>query len=256
VKYRRLIAVGMLLVFGAARLPFEYQLEKEARAHYFHGAKLDLALRQRIGQMAFVAAFSGFRVLVAEAMFVHAHVLWQRVEWGAMKVDFDAATALEPRCVMFWQQASWHMAYNASVAAYDDKTQPREALRQKAQIGYWKLGEDFLQRGIANNPDVPTLYIDLGNLYRYKFQDHCKASEAYDQAAAIKGAPVYVHRFAVYELAACPGHEREAYEKLLALYQKGEEERLPTLLKLLGNLQEKLNVPAEQRIYIPAPDHP
>jgi hypothetical protein len=159
---------------------------------------------------------------------------------------------------MFWQNAAWHMAYNASVAAYDNKEEPREALRRKAQRRYWELGEEILLRGIANNPDSPTLYVDLGNLYQdhFKFEDHCRAAEAYAKAAALPGAPVYVHRFAVYNLAQCPGHEREGYEKLLELYNKGENERLPTLLKWLGILQEKLNVPASQRIYIPPPEHP
>ena len=47
---------------------------------------------------------------------------------------------------------------NASVAAYENPKQPREALRLKAQREYWKLGEDYLLRGIANNPDEPALY--------------------------------------------------------------------------------------------------
>lgn len=255
-KDRRVIAVLMLLAFGAVRMPFEDALAKEGRAHFFHGAKFNLAVRQRVGQMAFVAAFSGFRLLVAEGLFLHAHSLWQKVEWGGMKLDFDATTALEPRTILFWDQASWHMAYNASVAHYEDKSQPREALRRKAQREDWNIGEDYLLRGIANNPDSPTLYISLGNLYRYKFADHCKASEAYGKAAAIPGAPVYAHRFSVYELAECPGHEREAYEKMVRLYKKGEDEHLPTLLKWLGILQEKLNIPENQRIYIPAPQHP
>ena len=76
------------------------------------------------------------------------------------------------------------------------------------------------------------------------------------QCAKIEGAPVYAHRFAVYELAQCPGHEREAYEGLVKLYKDGEKEQLPTLLTWLGILQEKLNVPADQKIYIPPADHP
>jgi hypothetical protein len=246
----------MLLVFGWARLPFERQLEQEGRAAFFHGAKFDLALRQRMSQMAFVAALSGFRALVAEALFLHAHVIWQNVDWGGMKVDYDAVTALQPRSVLFWDMAGWHMAFNASIAAYQDKKQPRKALREKAQREYWKLGEDYYLRGIANNPDVPKLYQSLGFLYSEKFQDHCQAAKLYAQCSAFKDAPVFIHRFAVYELAQCPGHEKEAYEKLLALYKKGEDERLPTLLKWLGNLQEKLNVPADQKIYIPPPAHP
>jgi hypothetical protein len=256
-KARRTIAVGMLLVFGLIRLPFERRLEEEGRAAFFHGAKFDLALRQQMSQMAFVAAFSGFRALVAEALFLHAHVIWSDVDWGGMKVDYDAITALQPRCILFWDMAAWHMAYNASIAAYNDKKQVRQALREKAQREYWDLGKDYLLRGIANNPDVPKLYESLGVLYRDKYGDHCKAAEYFAKCASSKNAPVYVHRFVAYELAKCPGHEREAYEQLLALYKKGEQEHLPTLLKSLGNLQEKLNIPTDQKVYIPpTPDHP
>jgi hypothetical protein len=255
-KRRVAIALVMILIFGALRMPFERRLEAEHKAAYFHGAKLDLGLREQIGQMAFLAALSGFRSLVADGLYLHAHALWERTEWGRMKLNFDGAVALQPRCILFWDQAAWHMAYNASVAAYEDKKEPREALRIKAQREYWKLGEDYLIRGIANNPDNPVLYDRLGFLYRDKFKDHCKSAEIYEQCAAVPNAPVYVHRFAAYELAQCPGHEREAYERLRAFYLKGEDEHLPTLLKWLGKLQEKLEIPPEQKIAIPPVSNP
>ena len=250
---RLIVALVALLVFGAARLPVELKLERAQRAASFHGVALDLNLREKLGQMGFLAALSGFRSLVADALWIHASTVWERTDWGAMKVDFDAVTTLQPRCAMFWDMAAWHMYANASIAAYEDPRQPREALRLKAQREYWKLGEDYLLRGIANNPENATLHINLGTLYKDRFQDHCKAAEVYARGAAVPNAPVYVHRFAVYELARCPGHDQEAYEKLLALYHKGEDERLPTLLKLLGELQEKLNVPAAQKVDIPPP---
>lgn len=240
-----------LLAFGAARLPYERQLEKEHHAAFFRGAKLDLSLREQIGQMGFIAALSGFRSLVADGLYLHAHAAWERTEWGRMKLDFDAVTALQPRCLLFWDQASWHMAFNASVAALENRKQPREALRIKAQREYWKLGEEYLLRGIANNPDRHLLYDRLGFLYREKFKDHCKAAEAYDQCAKQPNAPEYAHRFAAYEMAQCPGREQEAYERLLSYYKRGESEWLPTLLRHLSELQEKLNVPQEQRVYIP-----
>jgi hypothetical protein len=247
-KRRLVIVVIALLAFGAAKLPFEEALEAQHRAAFFRGARLDLSLREQIGQMGFIAALSGFRSLVADALYIHAHAAWERTEWGRMKLDFDAVTALQPRCLLFWDQASWHMAFNASIAAYQNPKQPREALRLKAQREYWKLGEEYLLRGIANNPDKPLLYDRLGFLYREKFQDHCKAAEAYRQCALLPRAPQYAHRFYAYELAQCPGHEREAYDLLLKLYKQGEDERLPTLLRWLGTLQEKLNVPADQKV--------
>lgn len=246
---RRLVIVFVaLLAFGTVKLRFEEALEAQHRAAFFHGARLNLDLREQIGQMGFIAALSGFRSLVADVLYIAAHAAWERTEWGRMKLNFDAVTALQPRCVLFWDQASWHMAFNASIAAYDNPKQPREGLRLKAQREYWKLGEEYLLRGIANNPDKPLLYDRLGFLYREKFQDHCKAAEAYRQCSLLPRAPQYAERFHAYELAQCPGHEREAYELLLKLYQRGKDEHLPTLLRHLGELQEKLNIPADQKV--------
>lgn len=251
------IAAGvLLLVFGFAKIPFENELQAERSVSHFDQAKFSLTLRQQIGQMSFLAAIGGFRGLVADYCYLDAHSQWSRVEWARMKLNFDAATSLQPRCILFWEQASWHMAFNASVAMLNDKDQPREALRIKAQREYWKIGEDYLIKGIANNPDVPTLYDRLGFLYREKFQDHCKSAETYALCAKVPGAPSYAHRFAAYELAQCPGHEKEAYEQLRAFYLKGESEHLPTLLKWLGILQEKLNIPADQRINLPPASPP
>ncbi len=58
-------------------------------------------------------------------------------------------------------------------------------------------------------------------------------------------------RLAAFRLAECPGHEREAYERLVALYKMGKAEHVPTLFTKLRELQEKLSVPEEQRIYSP-----
>lgn len=254
---RRLLALlGGLLAFGAVKVPLEQHLQRTHRAAFFHGAKLDLGLREQIGQMAFLAALSGFRALVADALYLHAFAAFERTEWGRVKLDFDAITSLQPRCVLFWDQAAWHMAYNASVWARENPRVPREGLRIKAQREYFRIGEDFLLRGIANNPDRALLYQSLGTLYRDKYDDHCRAADAFDKCAQLPKAPQYIHRFAAYEMAQCPGREQEAYERLLALYHRSEDERLPTLLKWLGRLQEKLNVPPERKVYIPPPAKP
>ena len=168
----------------------------------------------------------------------------------------DTVTSLQPRALLFWAVGSWHMAWNASVAALNDRSQPREALRIRAQREYFKLGEDMLLRGISNNPDRPLLYDRLGMLYNDKFKDHCRAYEAYEKAAQFADAPAYVRRFAAYELSRCPGNERLAYQKLKALYLEGEQERTKTLLERLQSMQEKLDIPAAERVYNPPPQQP
>jgi hypothetical protein len=250
-RRRLIIAVLMVLVFGAVRLPFEQRLSMELRAAHFHGAKLNLGLREQIGQMGFLAALSGLRAPVADGLYLLAYAAWENVQWGRMKLDYDAVTALQPRCELFWQTAGWQMAYNASNAVFSDRNQPREALRLKAQREYFKLGEDYLLHGIANNPEKPNLYIDLGVIYRDKLKEHCKASEMFRQASKIPEALKYCERFASYELAQCPGHERQAYAQLVELYNRGDYEHLPTLLKWINTLQDKLNIPADKRINIP-----
>ncbi len=247
---RVLFAFAMLLAFGVMKLPAEYALSLQHRSA--SGGQSDdianLDLREKIGQLGFVAALSGFRAMLADFIFIQAHAAWERTEWGRVLFLFKQVTTLQPHVPLFWDMAAWHMAWNASAAAMSDSSQPRLALRIKAQREYFALGKDFLERGIKNNPDKPQLCEALARLYRDKFNDHERASEFFAKAAVLPGAPSYNKRFSAYELSYCEGREREAYERLRMLYDQGETERLPTLIKRLKFLEEKLGVPPDQRI--------
>jgi len=249
--FRFTTVAALLLLFGAVRLPIETRLTQEYRSAFFHGAKLNLGLRQQIGQAGFLAALGGFRALVADGLWIEAHVDWTRTEWGKMLFLFNNVTALQPRNIMFWEMSAWHMAYNASAAAIQDTRQPRLALRLKHQHEYFLIGKDFLERGIQNNPDRYNLYESLANVLRDKLKDHCAAAIEYGKAAQFPDAPAYEVRFAAYELSYCPGHERGAYNELVRLYRLGQKEWLPTLFSRLKYLQETLNIPHSQRIIIP-----
>ena len=245
---RGLVAVLGLVLFGAARLPMEHAISKEHRHLHFRAVDFNLDLREKLGQLGFMAALSGFRSLVADALFIQAHVAWERTEWGRVLLLFRQVTTLQPRALLFWDMAAWHMAWNASTAALNDRTQPRLALRIKAQREYFALGRDFLERGIKNNPDRPQLYEALARLYRDKYNDHEHAAEFYAKAASLPGAPSYAKRFAAYELAQCPGRERQAYDQLHAFYHSGKKEHVPTLVRRLKELEIKLDIPPDQRI--------
>ena len=248
---RAVILFAALLAFGALKLPVECRLAAEHRGLHFHGVEFNLNLREEIGQLGFVAALSGFRSLVADVAFIQAHVAWEQTAWGRVLLLFRQATTLQPRSVLFWDMAAWHMAWNASAAARRDEAQPRQALRIKAEREYFDIGKDFLERGIRNNPDKPQLYESLARLYQQKYNDHLHAAEYYGKAAALPGAPRYDKRFAAYELSYCEGKETEAYDALRKLYELGEEEHLPTLLARLRVLEEKLHIPPERRISAP-----
>ena len=232
---RLLVALAILFAVGGIKLPIERDLATLHRQEHFRGVEFNLDLREKLGQLGFVAALSGFRAIVADALVIQAHVAWERTEWGRILLLFQHITTLQPRVLLFWDTAAWHMAWNASVAAMNDQSQPRLALRVKAQREYFALGKDFLERGIKNNPDRPQLY-------------HQHAFEFYAKAAALPDAPTFDRRFSAYELSYCEGREREAYELLRSLYDEGPQERLPTLIARLKFLEDKLTIPLYQRI--------
>src|SRR6266581_2906511 len=245
---RSLLVLAVLIALGTLKLPVERDLAAQHRQERLRGVEFNLDLREKLGQLGFVAALSGFRAAVADVLFIQAHVAWEQTEWGRVLLLFRQVTTLQPRSILFWDMAAWHMAWNASVAAMKDPTQPRLALRVKAQREYFALGKDFLERGVKNNPDKPELYEALARLYKEKYKDHERASEFFGKAAALPGARTYDKRFSTYELSYCEGREREAYERLHQLYDKGEKERVPTLISRLEVLEDKLGIPQDQRI--------
>jgi hypothetical protein len=248
---RSLLVFACLLVFGAVKLPIERHLVAQDRQLHLRDVAFDLDLREQLGQFGFIAALGGFRAIVADVLFIQAHIAWEKTQWGRVLLLLRQATTLQPRSVLFWDMAAWHMAWNASAAALNDETQPRLALRIKAQREYFALGKDFLEHGIKNNPDEPHLYESLARLYKDKYRDHARAAEFFTRAAALPGAASYDQRFSAYELSYVEGREREAYEQLRRLYDLGEKQRAPTLISRLKFLEDKIDIPRDQRISDP-----
>lgn len=241
---RIIVVILSLLGFGALRIPLERPLAAQDR-------QLHLSLREQIGQLGFTAALSGFRSIMADIVFIRAHVAWENTEWSRVLLLLREATELQPRSIMFWDVAAWHMAWNASAAVMNDESQPLTT-RVRKQREFFDVGRDFLERGIAHNPSNPRLYEAMARLYQQKYQDHLHASVYFAKAATLPEAMSYDRRFSAYELSYCDGRERDAYEKLRALYDEGEKERLPTLIKRLKYLEEKIDIAQDRRI----PDSP
>ena len=250
--FRNVLALLLLSVFGALLLPWQARLQRLERSANFRTVPIDLTLREQIGQSGFLAALSGFRSPVAAFLWIQAQSAWERTEWGRMAALFDTVTTLEPHMILYWDIAAWHMAWNASAAALQDRRQASEALRERASRQYITLGREILERGIRNNPGNYRLYDSLGRLARDREGDHAAAADAFAKAASIPGSPAYMSRFAGYEASLVPGRQREAYERLLALYKLGELQRLPTLLSTLQSLEVTLGIPAGERIRPPS----
>lgn len=243
---QRLLPFLLLAAFGWLKAPAERGLLRTQRSAGFQLASLSLDARAQLGQGGFVAALSGFRALMADLLWIQAGTAFERTEWSRMQLLMHTATRLQPRAVLFWEMAQAHMAYDAATAMrIDDDKQPSPALRRKAELQFIHIGETFLKDGIAFNPDSSRLWEKLGDLYSRRLYTHLQAHEAYVEAARRPGAMSYLRRFSAYELARIPGREADAYQALKALYDEGEAQRLPTLLRLLDALGKKLAVTPE-----------
>ena len=243
----RVLGILVLLAWGIAKLGFEGRLEQRMQDSRLGGYKPTASLRQQAGQAGFIAALGGLRAAVADMLWIRAHMAWQDVQYGRMKLLFDTCTAMQPRRVNFWDIAAWHMAWNGSVNA--ETHEPDPVVMKAKMREFYELGKDFLLRGIESNPDSWELYDRLGMLYRDKYRDMEKASKAYEEASQRPGHLEYTRRFAAYYLADVPGREREAYGRLMALFQESDHEWLPTLFRQLQKLEVKLVIPDEQRIW-------
>src|SRR5437667_6373465 len=121
---RLLLVVVTLIVIGAIKLPVERDLAVIHRQEHFRGVEFNLDLREQLGQLGFIAALSGFRSIVADVLFMQAHVAWERTEWSRVLLLFRQITTLQPHAILFLDMGAWHMAWNASVAAMNDRSQP------------------------------------------------------------------------------------------------------------------------------------
>jgi tetratricopeptide (TPR) repeat protein len=243
----RILGILVLLAWGIAKFSFEARLEQHMENTRLGGFKPTASLRQQAGQAGFIAALGGLRSAVADLLWIRAYTAWRDVQYGRMKLLFDTCTAMQPRRVLFWDISAWHMAWNG--AAYVQNHEPDPVVRKAEMRKFFMAGKDFLQRGIESNPDSWELYERLGALYKDKLKDFENASKAYDEASKRPGHLKYTRRFAAYYLAEVPGREREAYERLMALFNESEHEWLLTLFRHIQNLEAKLDIPDAQRIW-------
>jgi hypothetical protein len=245
-RWRYWLAAGLLLGFGLVRVPLERGLEAEWEDLYLRGPKLDLGMREEVGQMSYVAALGGFRSLVATVLTLKAHIHWENTEYVQLGKTYDLVVGLQPRTVSYWDEYGWHRGWNER-SYYLNNPDLSPALREQLADEAGEAARALLDRGIRNNPDDYQLYLRQAELLREKLKDACGAA-GYFEKAWMLGGPAYTRRFAAYMLAQCPGREREALGKLRDLYVEGREHHKPTLVYELQRLEEALGVPPRLRV--------
>ncbi|TLD71427.1 hypothetical protein FEM03_07830 [Phragmitibacter flavus] len=247
----RLLGVLLFLMMGIVKLPLENHLSHSLRDQKLIPNPPALSLRDSLGQMGFAATLGGLRSLVASITYLQAYVAFERVEWGKVDSLMTLTTLLQPLEPSYWDEASWHMAYNAASNYLNDE-KIRAALRQKLFRDHVQRGINILNEGLKFLPNHPRLLIKLGDIYNTesparRSPDGRKAAEYY-LAAHANGAQGFYERIAAYELAKFEDRpsQQQAYDILKRYYD--QDTFNPTMRRLLPELEEKLQIPAIQRI--------
>ena len=253
---RKLTALAVLLGLGLAKLPLEEATTQHLRDRQLLSRPIDLSLRENLGQMGFAASLGGLRSLVASVTYLQAYSAFENVDWGKVDSLFQLTTRLQPGYAKYWEEAAWHMAYNAASNYLYHSNKPR-AIRHQLTREHVQRGIDILDEGLRYSPKSGILWAKLGEIYarrglnplteQFEELDSQKAGDCY-LAAAENGALQVYERLGAYELVKTHDvrSHRRAYEVLLKNYQAGK--KTPALIHNVKLLEERLSIPAAQRI--------
>ena len=195
------VALVLLLVWGAGKVPWETRMTREQRlATVGFSGPTAVAVREKLGQGLALAALSGFRGLAANALMLQAHQAWEEQQWVRVRSALEMATLLQPRVALFWDLASWHLAWNAAVAAEQSSREPSETRRRVEARRWVEAGRQLLERGTRAVPEKALLFQRLGDLYWQRLADYQAAAACYREALKKPDAPPYLERFVGYAL--------------------------------------------------------
>ncbi len=258
---RKLQALAVLILIGVVKLPLEEATTRSLRAHGLLSKTVDLGLRENLGQMGFAASLGGLRSLVASITYLQAYGAFQDVNWAKVDSLFQVTTRLQPGYEKYWEEASWHMAYNAA-SHYLFTRNIRPVIRNQLARDHVRRGIDILEEGLKFLPRDGRLWAELGNIYarrglneatgEWGTLDAKKAGACYLLGFQNGALPVY-ERFAAYEMIKTGDEEsmRRAYDILMRNYEHSA--RTPGLIHHLKILEDRLGIPTERRIPDPEP---
>jgi tetratricopeptide (TPR) repeat protein len=243
---RQIQALAVILVLGAGKLPVEEVATRYLREARLLTKPISISLRESLGQASFAASLGGLRSLVASITYLRAYREWENINWAKVDSLFQITTRLQPTYFNYWDEASWHLAFNAASSyLYNQEINPM--LRGKLYEEHVQRGIDILKEGLLFLPDEPRLWNSLAEIYERRVHDPKKAAECYLEVFRISHNDRY-SRFAGYQLAQASDRESwvQGYQLLKTAYDK--KQRPPSVIDQLKNLEERLNIPPMQRI--------
>ena len=270
-RLRRAFLIALILgLWAPVKILWEQEIGAEQDLLRYHGVTMSRELRDQLGQDLTIGVLSGMRSVVADYIWmVDLTIAWQQQEWFKMGGYVNLCTSLQPRSIIFWDIGGWQLAWNASVAAARDHTEP-DPLRRYKNSQFWiQKGLDVYLRGIANNPESWKLCADTGFLYEQRLGDiekrngqHQAAWDAYHKAAyyygeALKrpGCMTFYERWPAYMYEKA-GDDQAAYQAWKDLWlsltpeeKKQKQHAAEKIESSIRDLEKKLSIPNEKRVF-------
>jgi len=252
---RIVLVLAALAVFGIVRAPLEDGVRDRLVAANLLLPPPAKGAFEQMSQSALIGTLGGLRSLVATFLTLEAYDHFSSKSWDQLRQAYLVITNLEPREEANWIAVIWHLGINATANMEIDETLP--AFERKRRFNEYALQAiEMAEKGLEQLPQSSAIRLQLAEVYREKLKDNCAAARVYGDTIGLPGAPGFVRRFHGYFLARCPGKEQEAYDYLMGLYREGDEQHLPTLIKEIKNMEEKLGIPSPRRIPDGDPDRP
>lgn len=252
---RRRWALVAFLGLGLCKIPLEHAFYQEMLRDKLHEPFPAIGTWNQVGQSLIAASLGGLRSFAASIAEIKAWIGFDRSDWPMVDSWMKITTTLEPREPTYWEEWGWHMAYNAASYYFYHQQKNHSIFEEdKTSLMSYPYSRDYINRGIEvlkeglqYLPENHRLLEQLGHIYAERARMPAEAGK-YLIAAAHHGSLQYLERVGAYELAKTNDPElwREAYEILKRNYDKGLAP--PTLMKVLPELEQKLNIPQDQRI--------
>jgi len=255
-RLRRAALVALLLgLWAPCKIVWEQRIAHEQDFLRYHGVTMTRQLRDELGQGLTIGVLSGMRSVVADLVWLNVTTAWMNQEWFRMGAYINLCTALQPRAPVFWDMGGWQLAWNASISAMQDPTQPNELRRLKATRFWVDRGLEIYKRGLENNPTYWRLWMDTGFLYDQRLKDYRTAAYYFQKAGEQPNAMTYLERFPAIMYGKA-GDDPAAYAAWKALWerltpeQKAEKQHTADRVESeIRRLEQKLSIPREKRIF-------
>ena len=255
-RLRRAALVALLLgLWAPCKIVWEQRIAREQDFLRYHGVTMTRQLRDELGQGLTIGVLAGMRSVVADLVWLNVTTAWMNQEWFRMGAYINLCTALQPRAPVFWDMGGWQLAWNASIAALQNPTQPNELRRLKASHFWVDRGLEIYKRGLENNPTYWRLWMDTGFLYDQRLKDYRTAAYYFQKASEQPNAMTYLERFPAIMYGKA-GDDQAAYAAWKALWerltpeQKAEKQHTADRIESeIRRLEQKLSIPKEKRVF-------